>query len=132
MFSVDISSTNPRHAYLNIFQGGGLAGTLCVEVEAAPVLMAALSPPNADLCPHDIRQCIQDYVTKGWEPGSFVQYVLANNLTGAWCCADDNNRYYLPHIVAWMYQHIPAQAWGSAERVGQWLASIAKQKDDIQ
>lgn len=76
---------------------------------------------NANLCPYHTQQTIQDYITKRWEPGSFVRAVLENNLREACASADNINIRALPHIVAYCYNYIPSNAWGSPERVDAWL-----------
>lgn len=63
------------------------------------------------------------YIHKGILPGSFLQAVLRNDLQDACARADDINRRYLWNIVAWLYNHAPANCWGSPEKVAAWVAA---------
>jgi hypothetical protein len=58
-----IISQNGHHTRINVFQNGGLAGTLCVDCWAAPGLLLALNtifagPPDDSLNP-DIAEVNQ-------------------------------------------------------------------------
>jgi len=53
--------------------------------------------------------------------GGFLQAVLANDLAGAFARADDDNRAVLWEIVSYCHWQIPADCWGSAEKVQNWL-----------
>lgn len=73
--------------------------------------------PNADLCPVAVRLSINDYVYLGVPTGSFLAAVLSNDLKESIGRADDTNLVALPHIVAYLYNEIPAALWGSPTKV---------------
>lgn len=80
--------------------------------------------------PERTKQTIDDYVTKGWEPGDFVYAVLTNNLSRSIAYADMQNMHCLKDIVAYVYCEIPHVLWGCQELVEAHLASFRKPKDD--
>jgi hypothetical protein len=59
--------------------------------------------------------------------GGFLQACLENNLTEAVGRADFININLLPDIVRYMYNELPADSWGSPERVQAWLARRTKE-----
>lgn len=56
----------------------------------------------------------------GITPGSFLQYVLQNDLMGAVGHADHINRYRLWEICSVVYNELPSQCHGSKDRVQAW------------
>lgn len=64
---------------------------------------------------------LERYVQMRLPVGGFLTALLANDLKEACGRADDNNLHNLPALVAYCYNHIPAHAWGSYERVAAWL-----------
>ena len=79
----------------------------------------------------ETKETIDNYVEKGWEPGSFVRACLENNLRDAIGRADFENQECLKDIVCYLVWCIPAKVWGSPERVEQHLASF-REKDETQ
>ena len=77
--------------------------------------------PTASLCPQDIKEALNRYVHKGYEPGSFLLAVLSNDLMGAFNRADDGNLEAMPHIMAYVYNEIPSNVHGSREKVKAFL-----------
>lgn len=75
--------------------------------------------------PQDVKETIDNYVTKGWSPGSFVQAVLENDLKGACGSADMFNREALFDIVSYCYNCIPSNVWGSPDKVANHLRAFA-------
>ena len=65
---------------------------------------------------------LNNYVTKGWEPGSFCRAVLENNLMQAFGRADKENRATLFEICSYVYNELPIACHGSEEKVRNWLA----------
>jgi len=55
----------------------------------------------------DIKETIDNYVSKGWEPGGFLLSVLANDLMGALGKADQQNRAAIFDITKYIYNDIP-------------------------
>lgn len=64
---------------------------------------------------------ITRYVTEGLQPGSFLYAVLCNDLREAAGQADVTNFVALAAVVAYIYRTVPAKAWGSEERVKEWI-----------
>lgn len=60
------------------------------------------------------------YVNRKLYPSRFLTAVLSNKLFDAVYAADSENLLALNEIVNFIYNHIPATAWGSEERVYQW------------
>lgn len=69
----------------------------------------------------DTIESINNYVTKGWEPGSFVTAVMENNLMEALGQADMGNRLAIFEICEYVYNDTPATCHGSPEKVREWL-----------
>ena len=84
--------------------------------------------PNSGLCPPHVAKTIDLYVEHGLEPGSFTRACLENNLREAVLRADSLNMANIPHIVAYMWNKIPAECWGSPSRVDSWLTRKAKER----
>ena len=65
---------------------------------------------------------IDMYAERRMPPGSFVEAVLCNNLKEALGRADDDNLRDIYEIVKYCYWEIPANCWGSPQKVKAWLA----------
>jgi hypothetical protein len=74
--------------------------------------------------PEHTQDALRNYVEHGLEPGSFLTAVLTNDLFGALGRADYMNKVYLEEICRWIYNEIPADAWGSREAVDLWIERI--------
>jgi hypothetical protein len=72
----------------------------------------------------DTIDTLNDYVTKGFEPGSFCRAVLENNLMQAFGKADLGNRASLFEICSYVYNELPSICHGSPEKVDAWLAKF--------
>ena len=64
---------------------------------------------------------INSYAKEGKPVGDFLYAVLSNDLTSAIFRADLDNRAALYEIVQYIYNEIPADSWGSTEKVEAWL-----------
>lgn len=69
----------------------------------------------------DMAEALARYVYFGIMPGSFLAAVLENNLKEAVFKADHRNKDKLREFVIVLYNYVPAEAWGSAEKVTSWL-----------
>jgi len=69
---------------------------------------------------HDLYP-FNDYIVNRVPPGSFVTAVLQNNLFSCYFHADDNNFQKVPAYVAYLYNHAPANCWGSEKAIEAWL-----------
>ena len=70
--------------------------------------------------PERLRGGMQRYIEHRIEPGSFLLAVLENDLKQA-CRKADGDKALLFAIVAWLYNHAPAECWGSVANVELWL-----------
>lgn len=61
------------------------------------------------------------YRDRGVPPGGFVRACLENDFCGAATRADFHNAAALSEIARFIYSSIPAVAWGSPEKVNNWL-----------
>jgi len=71
--------------------------------------------------PHHVIDGLSLYVLLGIQPGHFLTAVLENDLRESFARADEECRRGLFALVCFLYNGIPARAWGSPERVEQWL-----------
>ena len=62
-------------------------------------------------------ESINNYVLYGYEPGGFVNAVLANDLMQAMGGADRENRLTLHAICSYIYNEISMSCHGSYEKV---------------
>ena len=69
---------------------------------------------------------IHQYIEHHIPPGHFLEAVFSNDLREAFGRADEENIAAMFHIVAYLYNKVPGNCWGSPEKVRQWL----KQKGD--
>lgn len=73
-----------------------------------------------DTIPPAVREAIDRWVTHGIPAGHFVMAVLANDLHGAISRADERSLAALHSIVAYVYNEIPNNAWGSPDKLRAW------------
>lgn len=64
---------------------------------------------------------LQRYRYQHLPTGGFLRAVLENDLAGAVGHADIESQRALCAIVSWCYNNMPSVAWGSPEKVEQWL-----------
>ena len=76
---------------------------------------------NADNVPQNVKDSLDWYVHEGRPTGGFLRSVLANDLMKAVAKADMTNRAVLPDIVGYVFNHVPAEAWGSYYKVESWV-----------
>ena len=77
--------------------------------------------------PDHTRQAFEDYILRGYPPGSFMAAVLRNDFVAAVCHADTENKKYLVDIAKWMLNIAPRACWGSDQAIRDWL----KDKDNM-
>lgn len=68
-----------------------------------------------------IKDSLERYLNHGIMPGGFLTAVLSNDLTGAFSHADHINYDLIGHIVKFLYNEFPIDAWGSPENVSAWV-----------
>lgn len=74
--------------------------------------------------PSHTRVAIEDYLIRGYSPGSFVSAVMANDFVRAATSCDHINRESLTHIARWVFSSAPSSAWGSRQIVQDWLDDV--------
>lgn len=84
--------------------------------------------PDKRLAPRMVVDSLLLYLSDGVPTGDFLRAVLANDLMEAVGRADCDNLEALPHIVAWVYIHVPLLARGSYEKVDLWLKTMAEKR----
>jgi len=72
----------------------------------------------------DLYGALERYLNNGIMPGSFLTAVLENNLMEAFGRADHMNEANMKNIVGYIYNHLPSNAWGSKERVQDYLKNL--------
>lgn len=77
---------------------------------------------------HYMLSGMQRYVEHGIEPGSFLTAVLCNDLKGAVANADDNNIQELVEWVRFCWNELPANIWGSPEKVAAHIEACATKR----
>lgn len=60
------------------------------------------------------------WIERGCTPGGFLTAVLCNDLARAVSRADDRNVELIPNYVRLLYNHAPADCWGSEQNFHQW------------
>jgi hypothetical protein len=55
-------------------------------------------------------------------PGGFLYAVLCDDFTDAVGRADSTNKKHLDDWAKWLFNDIPASAWGDEESVKAWVA----------
>ncbi len=64
---------------------------------------------------------VRRYVEKRIPPGDFLTAIICNDLCKAVRHADEDNAKQLTAWVRFFYNEIPAIAWGSEEKMEDWL-----------
>jgi len=75
------------------------------------------------MIPENTKYSIDLYVSDKIPTGGFLRAVLTNDLFGAMGRADLENRHSLWEICDYIYNEIPADCWGSVEKVEAWLGN---------
>jgi len=71
--------------------------------------------------PSYMHGAIIRYYENRIEPGSFMSYVINNDLKGALGHADDTNRHCMLNYMKWFFNHAPAGTWGYPKAVSDWI-----------
>jgi hypothetical protein len=69
------------------------------------------------------------YVERGIQTGSFLQYMLSNDVLNAVKYADTENREHIVDIILFMHQALPYEAFGSPEKYTAWINKV---RDEIE
>lgn len=68
-----------------------------------------------------IGESLARYLSHGYQPGSALLHILANDLFGAYGYADSNTKVRMDYIVKAIYNELPGSCWGDREVVTAWL-----------
>lgn len=71
-----------------------------------------------------IRAAVQRYVEHHIPFGSFMSAVIIGDLAEAERRADSHNKKHLAEIVAYVEEHVPSEARGSAQNYADWVPSL--------
>lgn len=72
------------------------------------------------LIPSHMREGITIYVLDGIRPGGFLQALLCNDFLAACAHADLENSFALHGWGRFLYNHVPAAAFGSPDNYLEW------------
>ena len=78
----------------------------------------------------EIKAAIDRYAKDGVPTGGFLRAVLSNDLKMAFAKADIENQMDMKEIVAYCYNEIPGNCWGSPENVKEWIENKAKEREE--
>lgn len=65
---------------------------------------------------------IQNYLEHGQPVGGFLTALLSNDLKETCSRADSTNAQLIYEWVKWLYNNAPGSAWGSPQRVAEWMS----------
>lgn len=74
--------------------------------------------------PDHTALALENYFIHGYSPGSFVTYVMCNNLYGAVNSADSINQSKITDIVSWLMHSVPMNSYGSINKMNRWISDI--------
>jgi hypothetical protein len=77
-----------------------------------------------EVIPLPTKEALAAYLHWHVQPGSFLAAVLANDLVTAIRRADDANAQAIGALACWLCAHGPLQAWGSQEKVRNWINNL--------
>lgn len=80
--------------------------------------------PTGEKIPDYLKTGLDRYAADHIPTGGFLRAVLNNDLFAAFARADSTGALVLHDIVGYCYNEIPAECWGSPERVQAWLAVL--------
>lgn len=73
--------------------------------------------------PTQYHETLINYVHHGLRPGQFFEAVLSNNLLGCFQNGDADAVKALRSVIAYLYNYVPSNRWGSPSNVQRWLAA---------
>ena len=66
-----------------------------------------------------------------WDPPSGLVALLINDLREAYMQADHARRVNIFPLLVWLWNDVPAPAWGSLEKLRKWLAIPAEKRKEM-
>ena len=85
-------------------------------------LIASAKAKDWRLVPGHLHVSLRLWVNHSVRPGYFLSAVLKNDLKGAVLAADPENTSGIVGLVHFLWQHCPAECWGSVAKFDAWLA----------
>ena len=70
------------------------------------------------------------YAEQGMQTGSFLQYMLSNDVHSAVKYADESNREHLVDIILFMHQALPYESFGSPEKYKAWTTKTKTRTEE--
>ena len=90
-----------------------------IELEKKYEEMTGRPAPRPDV--EHMRGPLLRYLVLGIQPGSFLTAALSNNFVEAFTRADEDNTNAMRNWAYIIYSEIPTGAWGSEEKVHNWV-----------
>ncbi len=85
--------------------------------------MAQAQSAVVERLPKQAQSDARAYVEDGRTPSGFFAKVLANDFCGALGRADASNKAAIDDWAKWLFNDIPAGAWGDRQTVIEWCES---------
>lgn len=67
-----------------------------------------------------LEESIENYLIHGFQPGSFMTALFANDIFSAVGSCHPGNKNSIADIVYWIRWNAPTESWGSYEAVKNW------------
>jgi hypothetical protein len=73
-------------------------------------------------------EAMRRYIEEGVDPGSGLTAILENDLR-AIVMVDDDMLLVLPSLYRWLVNYAPSLAWGSPQKVREWMRARRAERD---
>lgn len=74
--------------------------------------------------PEHTQDTLEGYFLRGWQPGGFVESMLALDMERALATADTGNRQAMWVIGRWIIENAPTGSWGNYSNVDAWCRDL--------
>lgn len=78
---------------------------------------------------YTLRQ-LHNYINDGVPPSGFLRAVLTNNLIESFNRADDNNMVAMFDIVRYVYNEVPSNLWGDANKIANHIFAKEQEREN--
>jgi hypothetical protein len=68
----------------------------------------------------ETQESIENYLLRGWEPGGYVEAMMAHDYERAFACADTANRQTIWVLWRWITDGAPPLCHGSYAAIDMW------------
>ena len=72
--------------------------------------------------PEPFKEEVRKYVEEGIETGSFLKYILENDLFRTMMFAHLDNQECIKDVVLWIWNQLPSETYGTPDKVNKWLS----------